>query len=124
MRKVRCGAVRCQQAMGIPCRFRSNQLREKGSSGDDDWFALFEAVGIDVVEIDCELEGVFCAGLRLEESQGVGESGSATGFDFGEEPGFAVAGDQKIDFALLLVPHKVQSKFAVTVFRPPVGRLQ
>lgn len=95
-------------------------MGEEGGGGDDGGRSWGEAVGVDVVEVEGDLEGVGGAGEALEEFEGGGWGTVAGGLGFDEEPGVAVAGDEEVDFALEFVAEVVEVEGAEAEVGPEV----
>ena len=82
-----------------------------------------EAIGIHVIGIEHDLQRVGRLGLLLEVSQGAAELLiGLLGLD--QDPRFAIADDEEVDFAFLLVPQVAEPEFSQSQVRPTLDGLE
>ena len=101
----------------------SEELGEEGEGGDGNGGGAGKAVGGDVGGVEDDLEGMGGAGEALEVGEG-GREPVFGGLGFGEEPGGAVADNEKIDFAFLLVAEVEQLEGAQSQVGPAFDGLE
>lgn len=99
-------------------------MGEEGGGGDDGGAGGGEAVGVDVFEVEGDLEGVGGAEALLEQFEVGVEVAGAGGLGFDEEPGGAVAGDEEVDLALEFVADVEEVEGGDAGVGPEVDRLE